>query len=149
MIDLATFAEYLECYSVNGIQFPDGAVHCLRVTLAGKGWDEYTVEAGAQTTLQQLETAGAMSGNSCAVMAQLTDAATGFHIMAGECNWGSDGFVAVLDGRTRRLMWLAWFDCSNPFHALTLHDGALQATSTSGCTWTFPLHAPANCFVRC
>lgn len=86
---------------------------------------------------------------SCAVLTQLIGESASLEILAGESDWGSDGFVAVLERNTRQLVWLAWFDCSNPFARLAVHGEVLEATSTLGCTWTFPLHARANCFVTC
>ena len=150
MINLATFADHLACYSVNGIQFPDGTVQCLLVTLAWGTPTKYTLEAEERTTLLQLEAEGPLYENSCAVLAKLTDAASGLHVLAGECfGHGGDGFVAVIDAATNRLRWLAWFENSNPFGELTLDGTALLATSTLGCRWRFPLADPANCSVVC
>jgi hypothetical protein len=149
MINLATFADHLECYSVNGIQFSDGTVQRLLVTAAWGPAIQYTVSAGERTTLQQLEAANALYENSCAVRAQLTDAARGLHLLAGECNLGGDGFVAVIDTPTNRLRWLAWFEASNPFAELALDGADLLATSTLGCRWRFPLADPATCAVVC
>lgn len=150
MINLATFADHLECYSVNGIQFPDGTVQCLLVTMAWATPTKYALEAGERTTLQQLEAANALYENSCAVMAKLTDAASDLHVLAGECfGHGGDGFVAVIDAATNRLRWLAWFENSNPFGELALNGTDLLATSTLGCRWRFPLADPANCSVVC
>ena len=149
MINLATFADHWACYSVNGIQFPDGTVQCLHVTVAWGTPTKYTLAAGERTTLQQLEAADALYENSCGVMAELTDAASGLHVLAGECNLGGDGFVAVIEAATNRLRWLAWFDSSNPFGELTLDGTDLLATSTLGCRWRFPLADPVNCSVVC
>ena len=150
MINLATFADHLECYSVNGIQFPDGTVQCLHVTVAWRRPTTYTIAAGERTTLQQLEAADALYENGCGVMAELTDTATGLHVLAGECfGHGGDGFVAVIDAATNGLRWLAWFEDSNPFRELALDGADLLATSTLGCRWRFPLADPANCSVVC
>jgi hypothetical protein len=147
MIDLATFADHLACYSVNGIQFSDGTVQRLLVTAVWRPVVKYTVSAGEQTTLQQLEAADALSENSCGVLAELTDVARGVRILAGECNLGGDGFVAVIDAATNRLRWLAWFEASNPFAELALDGADLLATSTLGYCWRFPLAEPAMCAV--
>ena len=146
---LVDFDEHWECPFVNGIMFPDGTIQCLDVTVKWERPTVFTIGQGEQTSLQQLEETAPIHWTSCGVLTQLIDEPTGLKILAGESDWGSDGFVAVLDMRTRQLVWLARFDCSNPFGALAVHGDAIHATSTIGCTWTFPLHAPARCFVAC
>jgi len=50
----------------------------------------------------------------------------------GEGAHGSYGFVAAADAETGALIWLAFFQDSNPFHALKLRDGRLIATNNHG-----------------
>ena len=146
MHQITDFADHLECPSVNGILFADGTVQCLNVAVEWGPPAVFTIDQGEQTSLQRLEEIGHIHWKSCCVLAKLYNEPTGLEILAGESTWGSDGFVAVLNASSRQLVWLALLDCSNPFCSLSIHGEMLQAISTMGYIWTFPLYAPASCF---
>ena len=63
-------------------------------------------------------------------------------IAGGEGGIGSDGFVAVLRTSDRHLMWLAFFDDSNPFIKVSFLNGIVIAFSNLGDVWNFPLEKP-------
>lgn len=68
--------------------------------------------------------------------------------VAGESDYGTDGFVAALHGEAKQLRWMAFFDSSNPFSALELADGVLRAQSTSGLVWCFSTNDPTSVHVE-
>src|SRR5207244_13625753 len=50
-------------------------------------------------------------------------------VFAGEGAHGSEGFVAVTQITAGQLVWLAYFDCSNPFEKVALEDGIVMPVS--------------------
>ena len=65
-------------------------------------------------------------------------------MVSGESDYGSDGFVAVLNLSTKELKWIAFFDSSNPFDNLRLVGNSLYAISTSNYVWEFNLDNPTD-----
>ena len=63
-------------------------------------------------------------------------------LSCGECSWGSDGYVAATQLSDGQLVWVAFFDRSNPFREIKVIDGRAVAVSTYDDIWTFPLDHP-------
>jgi hypothetical protein len=63
-------------------------------------------------------------------------------ISCGEGAMGNEGYVAVTALDTGRLIWMAFFTCSNPFEALKLVDGEILAENSYEQEWIFPLDHP-------
>ena len=70
-------------------------------------------------------------------------------ILCGEAGYGSDGFVALSRSDSNELVWLAFFDTSNPFIKLALEDSkVLVATTNLGDEWRFSLKQPEKVAVK-
>ncbi len=64
-------------------------------------------------------------------------------ITCGECcAAGEDGFIAVSEAATNRLIWLLVLSRTDPFVALALEDDCVRATSSGGTTVLIPLDRP-------
>jgi hypothetical protein len=58
--------------------------------------------------------------------------------IVGECGMGSDGFVALqATENSESLIWLAFFDFSNPFESVRLEGGVIKARNNIGEEWHF------------
>lgn len=150
MRELINFASHYDCPQVNGLMFPDGKIHLLVIEVDWSSPPVYKLTPGEETSLQALSEKRELAWNSCCVLAHLQAPHEGLDILAGEClNHGGDGFVAVIMTETQQLVWLALFDCSNPFIRLERDGQLLKATSSAGCVWTFGLDNPIQCEVVC
>jgi len=67
-------------------------------------------------------------------------------VQAGECiGHGSRGFIAAIKPSNKtRLLWIAFFEWSNPFVELTHRARTVLAQSSLGATWSIELDAPTN-----
>lgn len=64
-------------------------------------------------------------------------------IEAGEGSYGSEGYVAVSRISDGNLVWLAYFDYSNPFYDLSIdEEKAIVAKTTHNDIWRFNLDKP-------
>lgn len=68
-----------------------------------------------------------------AVLAEAMVRGSGRVLLAGECDYGSDGYFALLEP-DRSLLWLAFFDSSNPFVTIDLHGNVAVLRSSNGTT---------------
>lgn len=143
------FVDHLECPSVNGIIFPDGKIQLFNIEVDWAVPITYKLSYGTKTSVGELAKEGELSWNSCVIMTTLSSPDHAIEVIAGEGNYGSDGFVAVLDFKSRELIWIAFFLCSNPFDEVKIVDDQIIATSTLNCNWRFPLKAPADLSVNC
>ncbi|MET1080001.1 MAG: hypothetical protein ABWY06_18460 [Pseudomonas sp.] len=66
--------------------------------------------------------------------------------ICGEGSWGSDGFVVVLDDKDH-IVWVAAFECSNPFIQLIHRGDELIAVNNNDERWAFPLSNPDSFYI--
>ncbi len=69
-------------------------------------------------------------------------------LSCGEGQMGNEGYVAVCAKNTNRLIWFAFFECSNPFSGLRFEEGVLIAENSYEQEWGFPLNAPQDFWIR-
>ncbi len=69
-------------------------------------------------------------------------AESNLRISCGEGAMGNEGYVAAAALDTGKLIWMAFFTCSNPFEALKFIDGEVIAENTYEQEWIFPLANP-------
>jgi hypothetical protein len=65
-------------------------------------------------------------------------------IQGGEGSCGSEGFIALSEISTQNLLWLAYFDCSNPFEKVSIEQNKVYAISNLRHIWPFPMKSPEN-----
>jgi len=126
------------CPIVNGIVHANGKIQRLDVLVSGRYPSlEVKTEIGESTSLSILEAAGHLEWTGCTPLRKASDPTSDLLVEAGECGMGADGFVAVSRLSTEALVWLAFFDCSNPFISIRIGKNMVLVKSTHGNTWKF------------
>ena len=127
----------------NGVYIADGTVALLKVLMPWESVDKrISASVSGSAMLDQI---GEYRENKLTHLAPLCEqsyADLNLSIFAGEGAHGSEGFVAVSRTTTGRLMWLAYFDCSNPFEKVLLENDVVIVVSNLGHSWRFPLTQP-------
>jgi hypothetical protein len=149
MNKIEEFIEHLECPSLDGIIFPDETIQLLNVKVVWGLPINYTISIAAKTSIKTLNDKGDLSWNSCAILVRLIDKKYSIEIIAGEGDYGSDGFVGVIDFATKKMNWIAFFNDSNPFGEVKIVNEEIHAKSTLGCIWRFKINNPVDCVVEC
>ncbi|HYF02990.1 MAG TPA: hypothetical protein VEC36_06415 [Patescibacteria group bacterium] len=149
MQDLLRFFDHQECPSVDGIVYPDGSIFLLNISIDWGRPANYSVKKGAKTTVDGLKGEGELYWTSCAVLVSMIDTQQSIEIWGGEASYGSDGFVSVFDLSSKNLIWIAFFNESNPFDKLSVLDDEIYATSTNGCVWKIKIKNPVDIVVEC
>jgi len=120
MTDIKYFFDHQECPGINGIYFPDGVVKLFDVlenTVDGK---RYSIQLGDKTSINELEKNKILDcWNDCAILYNKIYKNLNIEVISGESDYGSDGFVAVVNNKSHELIWLAFLDCSNPFNKVS------------------------------
>ncbi|NBF05569.1 hypothetical protein GV819_25060 [Pseudomonas sp. Fl5BN2] len=66
-----------------------------------------------------------------------------FYAKGGEtAGYGGDGFLALQEKGSDKLIWLITFRDTNPFSRVEIHDQHIQAESTSGVRVRIPIERP-------
>jgi hypothetical protein len=65
-------------------------------------------------------------------------------VVGGECDHGSEGYIAVVDIQTGQPRWILHFDESNPFDFAEVKKPNVIAHSTSGYLWTINMLDPTQ-----
>ena len=108
-------------------------------------WDapmQYDFSKEPATTIKAVAQQGELHWYPCYINVTVEDKECKLEACAGESSMGGDGFVAVRNIETKKVLWLAFFDCSNPFEKLVIKDGEIHASSTLNCVWKFNIHHP-------
>ena len=149
MKEISRFIDHLECPSLDGIIFPDGSIDLLNIEVEWGPPINYYIKIGEKSSIKLLETKNKLQWSDCAILISSIDEKHSIEILAGEGNYGSDGFVSVIDLSSRNLIWLAFFKCSNPFNKLEAKHDEIHAVSTNGCLWKFRIKNPVYIVVEC
>jgi len=127
----------------NGIYFADETVVLMDVSIPWKIGDETpSATISNSIKLNELEefqkNIKTRIGQSC----EQSYPKLNLLISCGGGSHGSEGFIAMTQITTSNLVWLAYFDCSNPFEKVSLSDGVVTAVSNLGHKWQLPLEKP-------
>ncbi len=95
-----------------------------------------------KTSIMELEKNQKLFWSDCTILNRIIDDERQIEVLAGESDYGSDGFVAVLSNKSKKLKWIAFFSSSNPFSRLEIENNQILAKSTSGFSWIFPIDMP-------
>lgn len=137
--------ESRSCPILNGIVFPDDTAFLLNVVPPTGADDRYVIVAAARRPLASV---GPVAWTQVAELARATDPVRDTTAIVGEAGMGADGFVAAMQGTSGQLKWLAFFDCSNPFHVVSVRQDAVVARTNLDVEWTFPLEHPECVIAR-
>jgi hypothetical protein len=137
---VATLARDHQCLSQNGLHYPNDTIALLRfdrptgqdcVTASVKNTIAASQVTAGRENLFPLHTVAASDRRS---------------VSCGESGWGSAGFVAMRNHQ-EELLWIAFFDFSNPFDRVEEQGRLVIARSTFGAIWTFDHDAPTRVVV--
>lgn len=149
MVNIEDFIQHQECPGVNGIYYPNGSVHLLDVNVNWVADDKYIVKFMEETSINDLcDSMDIDCWNDCNVLFSKEYDKFGIKVISGESDYGDDGFIAVIDCHDK-LVWLAFFDCSNPFDDVSVDESLVYARSTNGTMWEFPISSPKDVVVKC
>jgi len=133
---------------LSGIHLPDDTI--VRLGFAEASDDEVRPFVRGKASAAKV-----LSSDQCTLSTlSVGDGAVGprgQRIHAGETSEGSEGYVAVCLGNDDDLLWLAFFDFSNPFEWDTLRiiDEQRFAVKTNHrADWTFSFDDPTNITVE-
>lgn len=142
MKKLKKFVEYQEYPSINGIVYPDGGIQLIQIESDWDAKDKYKYELGDYVSVEQLH------WNDCAILFRKKFPSRQIEVLCGEGDYGSDGFVAVISNKNSELLWVAFFECSNPFNNVDVEGSNLLAWSTNDTIWQFPIDSPSDLSIQ-
>lgn len=149
---LDDFKNNLDSPILDGIVYPGGQIHLLDVKVEWTNPPKYTVDFIKATNTQSLISEEKLHWGSCSILERAicqVSSQQEVEILLGEGNFGSDGFIAILNRSVGGLIWLAYFTQSNPFYKARIEDREIVAISTLGCEWRFDISTPQFCSVDC
>ena len=144
MSEIKNFWQNQESPSIDGIVFPNGDIQLINVKVDWGQPVKYKLSLGCKTSIEELKLQNKISWNDCAVITRAIDETKKVEAIAGQGDYGSDGFVAVVNSGNKELVWLAFFETSNPFEYLQFYENELHARSSLGNLWRFPLDEPSR-----
>jgi hypothetical protein len=125
---LALWAERL-VVAHQGVYYRNGSARALVVTDSVTGGG---VSFGEPIDVDAVLAADAEYTTSVdAVLVEAVLPGSGRVLQGGECDHGSEGYFALLDP-DRSLQWVAFFENSNPFVAITLDGSVATVRSSNG-----------------
>jgi len=132
----------------NGLYLADGTVALLKILMPRENHDS-TVFARVSSSVElgQVDEFRENKTTHLAPLCEQSYVDLNLRIFGGEGAHGSEGFVAVAEITTGHLVWLAYFDCSNPFEKVSFANGVVVAVSNLGHSWHFPLKQPESLMV--
>jgi len=142
------------CPMVDGIVFADGRIVLLQMTsdyIPNSKYPErqYAFHLKKVRTLavQDLERDGKLHWSHIYRQFESVDETRNLRAWCGETSWGSEGFVALVRADSNLPIWIAIFEESNPFKAVTLTETLVEAVSTYENVWRFPIDSPEDATV--
>jgi hypothetical protein len=123
----------------NGIMYPSGEFYPIDDDRDPKMQDRI----GEPVHGSRLTTHDYSSTSSLSIASTLHIENSRCIAVVGDGSWGSDGFVAVTS-LANELMWIAFFDFSNPFLTVAFEREFLFARNSHGETWQFALSHPTS-----
>jgi hypothetical protein len=139
------------CPMVDGIVFADGHIVLLDMSQHSLPNRQYPEKEYAfQLRKSRVVDIGALQRDSELKWTHIgkefrsIDTARNLCAWCGETSWGTEGFVALATADTDHPIWVAIFDGSNPFKAVTLTATTVEAVSTYENVWSFPIETPED-----
>jgi len=132
-----------ECPIVNGVVTSEGVIY--RIDIPKKNinpTNEESFPRKSTTTLSQLDEKGSLYWTTLFTMGETFSKERNIKVIYGEGGMGADGFIVTSTFDTDSLIWVAFFDYSNPFREVFFQENNLIAWSTLDEKWIFPLDRP-------
>lgn len=135
------------CPILCGIFRPDDSVSMVKVETDSSSGNPIRLRVINHSTVNDLERLKPLDWTYLTQLCEAHSPSMGRSAVAGEGGYGGDGFVALLNER-KELLWLAFFDCSNPFTKLTIVDQQVVAFSSLGNEWRFLFESPETATIQ-
>ena len=144
------------CPLLNGVIHADGRVITIRVKYHTARQDlaatqcRYHLEQTGATSIQDILAHGKLQWTKVYATRETTktDDARNLRAYSGCDDWEGTGFVALARADSDQLIWIAYFEDSEPFVALQLTPASVQAVSEEGNIWSFPIETPEDATVQ-
>lgn len=143
MWDLEQAWEQRWCPMVNGLLYPDGTVVPVTVWPGETG----APAVGPRRRLTEVAGSGPIRWTTLGPLVRAVSADRTFIAAAGDGGQDGDGFVALMGGPQKSLVWLAFFDDSQPFEEVWFDGDAVVARTSAGRELCFPIGAPERLVV--
>ncbi len=129
-----------QCLIINGIVFEDGRILQFDKPKIGKSTLQIVNKTDLQVAITELGDYWTTLIPICKVRFQEDD----LLVESGQGGLGEDGYVAVSRASDNHLVWLAFFDYSNPFYKVSVRnaEAIVVCETTYGDTWQFHLNEP-------
>lgn len=135
-----------ECLYFSGVHYPDDSLVALRFERTS----EVHVTSSVAEKISAADFASRDENLRIDLVAEEFPAPGGRVILVGEGSGGSEGFVAVCSKEKANLIWLAFFDFSNPFEEGTFRmvdDQHFAARTNHQAEWLFSIDDPTRIVV--
>jgi hypothetical protein len=144
--DLQTHWAAEQCPIIDGIIFSDGRLRLMTVEwVRGQaGRLELSVSPGGWTSVAELASNSRLQWTGIIPLCNTEDLARKLRVIGGEGGLGSDGFVAVTSADNGAIVWIAFFNGSNPFEAIEIIGDWIVAKTNLQTVWRFPIGCPEN-----
>lgn len=143
------FFDHQQCPCINGIFYPDETVQEIHILSDGDFFENCKIYAEKKISIQSLEEDKMIEDwNDCAILFKETYPSLNIRILAGESDYGDNGFISLIDAMSNDLIWMAFFENSNPFNNASINNNCLYAESTNGYQWIFSLKEPIKIAIK-
>ncbi|XLS30022.1 hypothetical protein ACJD0Z_04170 [Flavobacteriaceae bacterium M23B6Z8] len=133
----------------DGIYFTNGDAFLYNFNIPWTTKCHHEAKYVKKTTLQEIDNSGMLDWVYCDENVHVLDVERNLKLTAGGGTYGGDGFVACWKLEISELLWLAFFEDSNPFEKLYLNREHVFAVSTHNCTWKFGIDNPLDLTIDC
>ena len=143
MNDLQVFSRWKhnEIPIVNGIVFPNGQIEAMTIECEG---GNRTAKQNGKTTLQELENRSELYYSNIMTNHHIQTSDELYDIYCGEGSYGGDGFIVVTSEHGNYLVWIAFFEDSNPFIKVQYKEDFVYGFNSLNEKWSFKLKAPTE-----
>ena len=131
------------CPIINGILFASGRIAWINVDEKFDGGSlYYALDQPSETSITELIEEGELQWTDLTILKELSSEGSNLLVQIGEGAMGGDGFVATSDRASKKLLWLAFFENSNPFVDVEITDDVIQVQNNHSISWRFPITTP-------
>jgi len=132
------------CPILNGITFGNGKMIELELTVMPSDDTVLRSQILRETNVETFNTKHADYWTEIISLCEFCIIDRDLRITGGEGGFGSDGFVAVSHISDEQLVWVAFFENSNPFVQISINNNASEilGITTLGHIWQFPIAHP-------
>jgi len=106
------------------------------------------LEKGAKLHISVLEEEGDFGLPDIFIKDKLEYPVKDIIVYCGEGGYASEGFVAVESDKTKRLLWIAFFEESNPFTKVSIINDRIIAHNNLKEMWAFPLYESSTIKIK-